>query len=153
MAGDTGTPGIPTWMSSYIEGWNSHDPEKVLACTTEDVVIEDKGIGERFEGPDQVRRFAVDTVEKFSSDFRLEPGELIVATDEMFAAEWTMSGTNDREDKERGLPNTGRAYRIQGLSIGRLRDGKIAEDRLYWNLADYLTQVGLMPAAPAPATV
>src|SRR5688572_16380110 len=29
-----------------------------------------------------------------------------------------MSGTNDREDETRGLPNTGRPFRIQGLSIG-----------------------------------
>jgi hypothetical protein len=62
-----------------------------------------------------------------------------------------MWGTNDREDRTRGLPNTGRAFRIQGLSIGRLRNGKVAEEHLYWNMVDYLTQVGLMPEAPAPA--
>ncbi len=62
-----------------------------------------------------------------------------------------MWGTNDREDKTRGLPNTGRAFRIQGLSIGRLRNGKVAEEHLYWNMVDYLTQVGLMPEAPVPA--
>lgn len=150
---EAGTRGIPTWLQTYIEAYNSHDPAKVLACMTEDVLIDDKGIGERMDGTDAVRTMVADMAEKFSSDYRFDLGELIFATDEMFAAEWAMTGTNDREDTARGLPNTGRPYRIQGLSIGRLRDGKVAEEHLYWNMADYLTQVGLMPAAPAPAAV
>ncbi len=153
MAAGTETAGIPTWMRIYVEAWNSHDPAKVLACMTEDVLRDDKGLGERLEGADAVRQSIVDAAEKFSSDYRIDLGELILATDEMYAAEWTMSGTNDREDKARGLPNTGRQFRIQGLSIGRLRDGKVAEERLYYNMADYLTQIGLMPQGPAPATV
>ncbi|MGY1693996.1 MULTISPECIES: ester cyclase [unclassified Geodermatophilus] len=153
MAAGTETAGIPTWMRIYVEAWNSHDPAKVLACMTEDVLRDDKGLGERLEGADAVRQSIVDTAENFSSDYRIDLGELILATDAMYAAEWTMSGTNDREDKARGLPNTGRQFRIQGLSIGRLRDGKVAEERLYYNMADYLTQIGLMPQAPAPATV
>ncbi len=153
MAAGTDTAGIPTWMRNYVEAWNSHDPAKVLACMTEDVLRDDKGLGERLEGADAVRQSIVDAAENFSSDYRIDLGELILATDEMYAAEWTMSGTNDREDKARGLPNTGRQFRIEGLSIGRLRDGKVAEERLYYNMADYLTQIGLMPQAPAPATV
>jgi ketosteroid isomerase-like protein len=60
-----------------------------------------------------------------------------------------MTGTNDRADEARGFPRTGRAFTLHGLSIGRLRDGKVAEDRTYWNMVEYLTQVGLMPEAPA----
>jgi steroid delta-isomerase-like uncharacterized protein len=153
MAAGTETPGIPTWMRIYIEAWNSHDPAKVLACMTEDIVRDDKGRGERLEGADNIRQSIVDAAENFSSDYRIEPGELILATDEMFSAEWTMSGTNDRENKIRGLPRTGRQFRLQGLTIGRLRDGKVAEERLYYNMADYLTQIGLMPQAPTPSTV
>ena len=78
--------------------------------------------------------------------------DLVVVADDLWSAEWTMSGTNDREDPVRGLPNTGRPFRIQGLSIGRTRDGKVSEEHLYWNLAEYLQQIGLMPAAPEPAT-
>src|SRR3712207_2791098 len=133
MAAGTGTAGIPTWMRIYVEAWNSHDPAKVLACMTEDVRRDDKGLSERLEGADAVRQSIADAAEKFSSDYRIDLGELILATDEMYAAEWTMSGTNDREDKARGLPNTGRQFRIEGLSIGRLRDGKVAEERLYYN--------------------
>jgi steroid delta-isomerase-like uncharacterized protein len=151
MTSDTGRSGLPSWMLAYLDAWNSHDPEKVLACMTDDVVFDDKGLGERLEGTVEVRAMLEALTETMSSDYRLDWGDLVVGTDDLWAGEWTMWGTNDREDKTRGLPNTGRAFRIQGLSIGRLRNGKVAEEHLYWNMVDYLTQVGLMPEAPAPA--
>jgi hypothetical protein len=119
---------------------------------TEDVVCDDKGLSKRQEGTDAVRAMLADLTQSMPSDYRLDLGDLIVGTDDPWAAEWTMSGTNDREDKTRSLPNTGRPFRIQGLSIGRRRDEKVTEVHLYWNMADHLTQIGLMPKAPAPAT-
>jgi steroid delta-isomerase-like uncharacterized protein len=152
MTSDTGRSGIPDWLPACSKAWNSHDPAEVLAFLTEDVVLTTRGSANVWRHR-AVRAMLVDLTESMSSDYRLDLGDLIVGTDDLWAAEWTMSGTNDPEDKTRGLPNTGRPFRIQGLSIGRLRDGKIAEEHLYWNMADYLTQVGLMPEAPAPATL
>jgi hypothetical protein len=82
---------------------------------TEDVVFDDKGLGERLEGTDAVRAMRFDMTQSMSSDYRLDLRDRIVGTDDLWAAEWTMSRTNDREDKTRGLPNTGRPFRIQGL--------------------------------------
>jgi hypothetical protein len=76
-----------------------------------------------------------------------------VVDGDSFSAEWTMSGTNDGADPELGLPATGHRFAIPGVSVGRCRDGKTAENRDYYNLAAYLMQVGLMPApgATSPA--
>jgi steroid delta-isomerase-like uncharacterized protein len=143
------TSAIPAWLDAYNDAWNSHDPERVVACMTDDAVFDDRALGERSEGKDAIRAMVADMHEHMSSDFRIENGEMVVVTDDTWAAEWTLSGTNDRADEARGLPDTGRTFRVQGLSIGRLRDGKVVEDRIYWNLAEYLTQLGLMPEAPA----
>jgi steroid delta-isomerase-like uncharacterized protein len=143
------TSAIPAWLDAYNDAWNSHDPERVVACMTDDAVFDDRALGERWEGKDGIRAMVADMHEHMSSDFRIENGEMVVVTDDTWAAEWTLSGTNDRADEARGLPDTGRTFRVQGLSIGRLRDGKVVEDRIYWNLAEYLTQLGLMPEAPA----
>jgi steroid delta-isomerase-like uncharacterized protein len=89
---------------------------------------------------------------EFSSDYRFEPG-LMVITDSAYAAEWVMHGTHDRSSAM--LPATGRSYAIHGASIGELHDGKIARNTDYWNMTEFLVQVGLMPApgaAPAPAS-
>jgi hypothetical protein len=43
-------------------------------------------------------------------------------------------------------PSTNKPYRIHGVSIGRLEsEGKIKTNRDYWNMADYLMQVGILP--------
>jgi hypothetical protein len=62
-----------------------------------------------------------------------------------------MRGTNDRE--RRGIPATGRSFRVRGASIGKLdASGRIVENRDYYNLAEILTQLGILPAAqPQPA--
>ena len=61
-----------------------------------------------------------------------------------YAAEWEMAGTNT--GAAAGLPATNKPYRIRGVSVGRLDgDGKIVQNRDYWNMADYLTQVGILP--------
>src|SRR5689334_18683931 len=133
---------VPSWLQTYLDAWNSHDAAELLACMTDDVVFDDKAMGERADGRDAVRAMLQEMLEGFSTDFRIEPGELTVTDGDTWAAEWVMTGTNDREDRTHGLPRTGRPFRIQGLSIGRLRDGKIAEERLYWNLAEYLGQRG-----------
>jgi steroid delta-isomerase-like uncharacterized protein len=112
---------------------------------TEDVVFTDLALDERFEGPDAVREFVDDVTETLSSDYGFTLGQVVV-TDDSYAFEWTMSGTNNQADEKRGLPNTGKRFEIPGVSVGRLRDGKIAENHDYWNMVVYLTQVRLMPA-------
>ena len=61
-----------------------------------------------------------------------------------YANEWVMLGTNDRDVP--GVPATGRSFRVRGASIGKLdASGRIAENRDYYNLAELLTQLGILP--------
>jgi len=145
------TTEVADFAQAYLDAWNAHDAAAVTSLMTDDVVFQDLALGERFEGPAAVRAFVDGMATSFSSDYRFEPGST-VTDGEGYALEWTMTGTNDRDDVEQGQPATGRTFRVPGVSVGRLRDGRIAENRDYWNLADYLQQVGLMDAGqPVPA--
>ena len=141
------------WIS-YMDAWTAHDPAAVVGYMTDDVVYIDLGVGERMDGQSAVSEFAASMQPNFSSDYRFDLDRVLIDGDS-YAAEWTMSGTHDGADEQRGLPATGRRFEIPGVSVGRLRDGKIAENKDYYNLASFLMQVGLMPApetAPAPST-
>lgn len=132
------------WIDDYLAAWNDHDADAVTDFMTDDVVYIDHALGEQFKGVAAVKAF-VDGVEiGLSSDYRFTLGQVIV-TDESYSFEWTMSGTNDRPDDERGLPATGMHFEVPGVSIGMLRNGKIEENHDYWNMTTYLMQVGLMP--------
>ncbi len=132
------------WVQRYIDAWNSHDGSRVADFMTDDVVYIDNALGERFEGPDAVRHFVDDMSVSASTDFSFTTGQ-ILTTEDSYAYEWTMVGTNDRPDQKRGMPSTGRRFEVPGVSIGRLRGGKITENHDYWNLVTYLGQIGLMP--------
>jgi steroid delta-isomerase-like uncharacterized protein len=110
-----------------------------------DAVYQDIPLGQTHRGVAAIAAFVDGMAAGFSSDYRFEPGP-VVATDVAYAAEWVMSGTHDRSDGT--LPATGKPYRIAGVSVGRLRDGKIAENRDYWDMASFLAQVGLLPQPP-----
>src|SRR5689334_13376829 len=139
----------PGWIQRYIDAWNSHDGSAVGGFFADEGVYTEVTLEERLEGPDAVRDFVDDIVDSFSTDYSFTLGQ-VVASEDAFAFESTMSGTNDRANAKRGLPSTGKRYQFTGVDIGRLRDGQMIENKSYWNLADYLTQVGLMPQPAEP---
>ncbi|MGY1809325.1 ester cyclase [Blastococcus sp. SYSU D00669] len=73
--------------------------------------------------------------------YRISTGRVLVAGDG-YAVERVLEGTKDRADPEFGLPATGNRFSLRGVSTGRLRDGRIAENHDCWNMADFLAQLG-----------
>ena len=130
------------WFRQWYDAWNRHDSEAVAEMTAEDVIYEDLAVCKVMKGRDEMRKL-VQRSHNFSSDFRL----LSVSTQQtgnLYASEWEMSGTNTGPLGP--LPATNKPYLIRGISVGSLdSSGRIEANRDYWNMADFLTQVGLMP--------
>ena len=133
------------WAQAYLDALNSHDAGRMTAFLSEDSTYEDLAIGEFIQGRENIREFASQMESKLSSDYRFEYTG-VTGDGEGYALEWTMTGTHDNGDPEHGLPATGRSFQIRGVSVGRQQDGWIVRNRDYWNLANFLQQVGLMPA-------
>jgi steroid delta-isomerase-like uncharacterized protein len=133
-------------MQHYLDAWNSHDGTRVAAFMAQDATYEDLALGATHKGREAIKEF-VDETTQFSKDYRITSVSEQASGDQ-YALEWEMAGTNTGESG--GLPATNKPYRIRGVSIGRLdAAGKIKENRDYWNLADYLIQVGILPAPGA----
>jgi steroid delta-isomerase-like uncharacterized protein len=131
------------WPQQYIDAWNAHSGDQVVGFMTPDVEFVDTTLGEQFTGHEEIRKFVESMVETLATDYRFELTNAFT-TDTDYAAEWDMIGTQDRSDGR--LPVTNKPFRVHGVSVGKLRNGKIAVNRDYWNMADFLTQIGLMPA-------
>jgi steroid delta-isomerase-like uncharacterized protein len=58
---------------------------------------------------------------------------------------WNFSGTNTGTFF--GMPATGKKVSIGGVTLVRMQNGKIAEERDFLDNLDLMTQLGLMPAA------
>jgi steroid delta-isomerase-like uncharacterized protein len=148
MSGSGSSAKTASWVEDYIRAWDAHDVDGVLGFMTDNADCTDSSFGETHVGTADIREFVSSLESDFSSDYRYRLGRS-VADQDIYAIEWTMTGTNDRADDARGLPATGRPFGISGVSIGSLRDGKIAENTDYWNLAGLLKQVGLITAPEA----
>jgi steroid delta-isomerase-like uncharacterized protein len=130
-------------METYLDAWNRHDASSVAAFMAEDATYEDLALGVLNEGREAIKSF-VDEAEQFSKDYGFTSVSAQQSGDS-YAMEWEMFGTNTGEAG--GIPATNKPYRIRGVSIGVLdAQGKIKQNRDYWNMADYLVQVGILPA-------
>lgn len=57
---------------------------------------------------------------------------------------WNFSGTHTGVFF--GIPATGKKVSLDGVTLVRMSNGKIAEERDFFDNLDFLTQLGLMPA-------
>jgi predicted ester cyclase len=71
-----------------------------------------------------------------------------VETGDLAIAEGTFSGTNTGSLMTPGgaIPPTGKRLQTKYCDLFRVREGKIAEHRVYFDQVEFLTQLGLMPA-------
>lgn len=136
--------------NAYIEAWNRHDGEAVASFFTDDAVYVDHTLGARAEGRDAIKRFVEQAAEEASSDYKITVLDSFEGGDR-YAAVSTFAGTHDRSSPNPPLQATGKPFSVQMVSIGRLEGDKIKENTDYWNMAEMLTQIGVMPA-PAGAS-
>lgn len=134
-------------FDSYTDAINAHDWDAVVGHMTDGVTYEDVPLGETNHGRADVREFWARLVPEWSSDVQMVLLRHF-ETDTDYAVEWIFKGTHDGTAGQ--LPATGKPFAVHGLSIGRLENGLIKENKDFWNMAEFLGQVGLMPA-PAQA--
>lgn len=128
---------------TWIAGWNSHDPEKMLPLFTDDVFYEDVAFGESSHGKAEVRKFA-------ASEFEAVPDleiKLLRASihNGHGTIEWVFSGT------DKGIYNTGKKFSVRGVSVIDVRAGKISRNLDFYDAATIMRAVGQLPAAPSDA--
>ena len=133
----TQTPIAQRW----VDGWNSHDVTRILACLTPDAIYEDLPLAAVNHGHDEARAFIETGWAAFPDlGFTLTASAIGAAGG---TAEWTMSGTQ-RGDLP-GLPATGKSFSVRGVSVIELAGDRIRAVRDYWDYATVLQQLGVLP--------
>lgn len=128
-------------VQALVDAWNARSGDRVAAAFTQDGVrVEYARPGARLEGRDAIAGQAaayMTAVPDCVLDVRgiEQHGDSAVL-------EWTYRGNHTGDIP--GLAASGREISLPGVSVLRLRDGLIAEERVYWDAA---TLFGLMDAA------
>ena len=122
---------------NWIDGWNSTDPEKLVAAFTPDGVYEDVAFGITKKGSAELRE-----LHKF---FHNAVGGLYVKLVDTHVAdghgtiEWVFGGTDVDVFK------TGKPFSVRGVSVIEVSDGRISRNLDYYYAAAIMRQVGVLP--------
>ncbi|WP_298198515.1 ketosteroid isomerase-related protein [Novosphingobium sp.] len=126
-------------IGRYYAAFNAGDNAGMLACLAEDVA-HDINQGARQNGKDAFRAFLA----HMDRCYREQLADIVVmASDDgtRAAAEFTVHGTYLADDE--GLPPaTGQTYVLPAGAFFELADGAITRVSVYYNLADWIAQVG-----------
>lgn len=126
-------------LERYYAAFNAGDWNTFLGLLTDDVV-HDINQGGRETGREAfgafMRRMDVSYSERIADIVIMSSPDGLRA-----AVEFTVLGTYKKTDE--GLPPaTGQKYRLPGGAFFDIRDGKVARVTNYYNLQDWLKQVG-----------
>ncbi|MBC2651296.1 ketosteroid isomerase-related protein [Novosphingobium aerophilum] len=126
-------------IGRYYAAFNAGDNAGMLSCLAEDVA-HDINQGARQTGKDAFRAFLA----HMDRCYREQLADIVVmASDDgtRAAAEFTVHGTYLADDE--GLPPaTGQTYVLPAGAFFELADGAITRVSVYYNLADWIAQVG-----------
>ena len=126
-------------IQRYYAAFNAGDMPTFLGLLTDDIV-HDLNQGAREIGTAAFAAF----MERMNRSYREEIVDITVMTTadgSRAAAEFTVLGTYLKTDE--GLPEAnGQKYRLPAGAFFELRDGKVARISNYYNLQDWLRQVG-----------
>jgi steroid delta-isomerase-like uncharacterized protein len=120
----------------WIDVWNSHDADEVVALFTHDAIYEDVSFGVVTHGSEELRAFAQGFFDMVP-DLRLDLVGSSVSEGHGYI-EWVLSGTDV------GVFRTGRTFRVRGATVLDVRGNRISRNLDYYDLATILRQIGLL---------
>jgi steroid delta-isomerase-like uncharacterized protein len=138
------------WLEEFAgrwgEGWNSHDPERLLALMTEDIVYEDSAWPTTMHGHADVRSF-LDSVWTAMPDLRFEftDGPFIKPGAPAAAFYWRGTGRFTGPLDPPGFAPTGKPLEFFGADFHEYRDGRVARLRIVFDNMDVARKLGLLP--------
>jgi steroid delta-isomerase-like uncharacterized protein len=134
-------------MQRWFAAWNDHDPERIAALMTDDVVYEDPGATEPvMRGKADVNAWvrtafaAIPDVHINLHEAWVSPGGAVIATYFCFTA--TQTGRVDPP----GIAPTNARIDADGMDRSEIRDGLIARHQIFWDIQERARKVGLAPA-------
>jgi steroid delta-isomerase-like uncharacterized protein len=143
---------IREFTQRWLEAWNSHDPDRLLALMTDDIEYRDDSWPKTMHGHADVREF-LDAIWRATPDmsFELIAGPYVIPGEPRAAFHWRGGGTHTGPLEPPGFAPTGRAWELDGVDFHEYRDGRVRKLRIAFDMLSASRQLGLMPATGSRA--
>ena len=146
MSASTTGLDLRAFIDRYVAAWNACDVDAMAELIVDDIVWADPALPEPACGVPAVQEFMRMSFRAFPDLRFSEPDPPHLTADgEQVAWAWTMEGTMHGSVDPPGFAPTGRRMRVDGVDLWRMRDGRIARYRAFYDATDMARQLGLMP--------
>jgi steroid delta-isomerase-like uncharacterized protein len=135
----------------YIDAWNTHHVDSILSVVAEQFIYDERPMTMRvpLQGREAFRKYLEGVFRRFS-EFRIET-LLCEAGSTVGIAESLMSGTYARP---LGVPlGNGRRISVRVACVFEVTHGRLVHERLYWDRANTMRQLGLLASMASAATL
>jgi steroid delta-isomerase-like uncharacterized protein len=137
----------------WVDRWNAHDVDGILALVTADVSWEDPSIDGIASGLAEARRYIESVFRAFPDITWRMPAGLLVSLEEeeqivKIGQPWSCRGTSLGPIEPPGFAPTGQAFELKGFDVWELQgeDGRLRRVTSYYDALEFARRVGLMPA-------
>jgi steroid delta-isomerase-like uncharacterized protein len=129
---------------SYIDAWNRHDVDAILDSVTDDFIYDERPatMDRPLQGRSAFRAYLERTFAAFP-DLHIDVTSCDAGS-ALAVSESIMRGTH--LGKLGALPATRRRIATRVACVFEVRNGKLAHERLYWDRANTLRQLGRFAA-------
>jgi predicted ester cyclase len=129
-------------VDAYMAGWNAHDATKAASFMTDDVEYYDASTPAPQKGRANAQRNVIQAFLTAAPDcVWTRTGAPVVGNDGI-AFQWSFKGTNTGPWGD-GTKATGKPFTFNGVTLIRIRAGKIAYQGDYYDAYGFLKQLGL----------
>ena len=130
----------------FEEVWNDRSVEAIDRRMTPDCVVHGLGRGgEDLAGPGGFKPFHQAFLNAFP-DLRVQVEDVIEEGDKV-AIRWTATGLHQGDGL--GMPATHKRMHVGGMTIARIRDGRLVEGWNNFDVMRMMQQLGVLPPPPA----
>jgi steroid delta-isomerase-like uncharacterized protein len=119
-------------LDAYLEAWNSHDANRAAAFLADDVVVFDALLGGIAQGRAEAREKVIGMYLRAMPDGRWTLRNQPVVAADGVSYEWALTGVNTGNWSSY-LRGKGQKIDFKGISILRIRDGKIVYQANYFD--------------------
>ena len=136
---DSANAAIPAEVLRYVEAWNSHDGDAIVATFADDGFYADPLTNGPLTG-NAIAAYASGLWASFP-DLRFEPNGPVIGDGQTLYLPWKMFGTNTQPF--RGLPPTGRSIEQSGVDVIQLAPDGLRSVTGYFDSRGVPDQLGL----------
>lgn len=125
----------------FLQVWTPGNLDLLEKLADPDIVVDYAHFDEPIHGVDAFRR----TLEESFRDFPdlVTTVHAVVAQGDRAAVEWSYEGTH-REGELYGVEPEGTRVRVRGMSLYRVRDGRVVEERGVADILGLMVQLGAL---------